>query len=354
MTSELRLNPSGSFRVPAEWEPLACVWIAWPHQPETWPGRFGPVPPFFARWARLMAESIPVRILAAGDPAVSARDSLGSSAGIDIVDVPTNDCWVRDYGPSFVLDRSTGRLRAVDWRYNAWGGKYAPWEDDDAAAQRIAASAGIPVTRSELCLEGGALETDGRGRLLTTPECLLTDTRNPGWTADEIAGELHRQLGVTEIVWLDGGGLAGDDTDGHIDQLARFVSPTDVVAAVCDDTDDPNHAPLEENYRQLRLWGGGTDPKVDVHRLPIPPARFIGGQRVPESYCNFLRLGPERLLVPTFGTPETDAVALGVLAELAPQVDVTGVPCGDLVWGLGALHCASRDQPASGNQGNGR
>jgi agmatine deiminase len=173
---------------------------------------------------------------------------------------------------------------------------------------------------------------------------LVTQTRNPGWTQEQIIQELHRQLGVLEIVWLDGGGLVGDDTDGHIDQLARFIDSENVVVAVCDDPGDENHEPLEENFRQLHLWGDATSPQVRVHRLPIPPARFIRDQRVPESYCNFLRLGKERLLIPTFAA-ETDDAALGLLREVS-GADVVGVNCRDLVWGLGALHCASRDQPA--------
>ena len=334
------------FRFPAEWERQACVWLAWPHQRETWPGRFAPIEPLFARWAGLMAESTPVRVLAAGDVARSAGEYLGQHRGVEIVEIPTNDCWVRDYGPSFVIDRESARVHAIDWRYNAWGGKYAPWDDDDAAAAKIAAHQKIPCCRGELCLEGGALETDGAGRLLTTPSCLITESRNPGWTTEQVAQTLHHYLGVTEIVWLDGGGLVGDDTDGHIDQLARFIDPTNLVVAVCDDTEDPNHLPLENNFRQLRLWGGSTHPRVEVHRLPIPVARFIGGQRLPESYCNFLRLGPGRLLVPTFGDSSADQHAVGLLSDLTRGVDLVTVPCQDLVWGLGALHCASRDQPA--------
>lgn len=340
------MTETPSVRLPAEWEPQSAVWLAWPHQRETWPGRFEPVPHFFARWAQQIAESTPVRILASGDAARSADKHLPRHAGIEIVDIPTNDCWIRDYGPSFVVEPATGQLQAVDWSYNAWGGKYAPWDADDAAAAKIANRLGIPTTRSDLCLEGGALETDGGGRLLTTPSCLVTETRNPGWSTEQIAATLYRFLGVTEIVWLDGGGLVGDDTDGHIDQLARFIDPNHVVVAVCDDVDDPNCQPLDNNHRQLRLWGGSTEPQVQVHPLPIPAPRWVRGQRVPESYCNFLRLGPDRLLVPAFGDQAADDHARGLLSELATGVEVTAVDCRDLVWGLGALHCASRDQPA--------
>ncbi len=342
-----------SYRVKAEWEPQACVWLSWPHNLETWPDsvdpqrqRFHHIPAFFALWARSIAESTPVRILATGDEAKQCESMLDRARNIDIVDVATNDCWIRDYGPSFVVNQVDGSLHGVNWKYNAWGGKYPPWDKDDAVAPQLCRAADLPCVDGALCLEGGALEVDGHGRLLTTPECLISATRNPGWSKENISLELHRQLGVTEIVWLDGGGLVGDDTDGHIDQLARFIDRENVVAAVCDPANadfDENLDPLEDNFRQLQLWGDATSPNVRIHRLPIPPPRYIDGRRVPESYCNFLRLGQDRLLVPTFAA-NTDDHALGLLRELS-GADVTAVDCRDLVWGLGALHCASRDQP---------
>lgn len=337
-------NFTPEFRVPPEWEPQQAIWLAWPHRHDSWPGRFDAIPDFYARWIPLIAESTPVRLLITADLLDQARGRLPDSLPLQWVDVGTNDCWIRDFGPTFVSRLSEGTIEAVDWQYNAWGGKYPPWDLDQQAAQKICQWSNVPRHVSNLCLEGGALETDGRGRLLTTSSCLVTPTRNPGWSAEQIAGELYRRLGVTEIVWLDGGSLDGDDTDGHIDQLARFIDPENIVVAVCDDPSDSNQVSLEANFRQLRLWADTTDPLVQVHRLAIPPARFIARQRVPESYCNFLRLGKERILVPTFAAP-TDRPALDLIAQLS-GADVTGVDCSDLVWGLGALHCASRDQPA--------
>ncbi len=333
-----------NLRVPAEWERLRCVWLAWPHNLETWPGHFGPIPAFYLDWIRRITESTPVQVIASGEVSKNCRRLLDGIPYVEVVDIPTNDVWIRDYGPTFVHNRRDDSIHAIDWRYNAWGGKYPPWDSDDAVAGRIGSHLKMPTIRSRLCVEGGAMEFDGRGRLLTTPDCLLSKTRNPGLDKDAISRELHQRLGVTEIVWLDGGGLVGDDTDGHIDQLARFIDPKNVVAAVCDDRDDPNHVGLEENYRQLRLWGSATKPQVEVHRLPIPPARQIDGQRVPESYCNFLRLGESRMLVPTFGA-DTDDRAIGLLREIS-SADVEGIDCRDIILGLGALHCASRDEPA--------
>lgn len=336
---------ASEFRYPAEWEPQQAVWLAWPHSRETWPQRYDRIPDFFASWIQLISESTPVRLLASGEAGKVAAAMIGRPRGVEIVDIDTNDCWIRDFGPSFVVQQDDGSVHAVDWHYNAWGGKYPPWDKDQAAARAICEYANLPRHRSELCLEGGALETDGGGRLLTTPQCLVTDTRNPGWTSDDISRELYRRLGVDEIVWIDGGGLLGDDTDGHVDQLARFLDRENVVVAVCDDPSDPNWPGLQSNARQLQLWGDQTVPRVQVHRLPIPPARHIDGQRVPESYCNFLRLGPDRLLVPTFSAA-TDEAALARLSEIS-GVRAEAVECSDLVWGLGALHCASRDQPSA-------
>ncbi len=337
------MNRSG-LRVAAEWEPQACIWLAWPHSLDTWPGRFEAIPTFFTRWVRSIAETTPVRVLAYGQPARQCESMIGGFSNVHIVRIPTNDCWLRDYGPTFVINDATNRIHGVSWQYNSWGGKYPPWDLDNAAAQMICFDQGIQCVESQLSLEGGAIETDGIGRLITTPDCLLTDSRNPGWTRERIESELKRQLGVHEIFWLSGGGLEGDDTDGHIDQIARFIDTTNMVAAVCNDRDDPNHLPLEENYRQLTEWAKSTTPQVTIHRLPIPPRREINGQRVPESYCNFLRLGPDRIQIPIFGA-KTDLQAIGIFQDLT-EIDVESIDCRDLAWGLGALHCASHEQPA--------
>lgn len=349
-------------RTPAQWEPQSCIWLAWPHNLQTWPGRFDPLPNFFVSWVNTITDSTPVRVVASVDVARQCESMLTGIANVDCVDIPTNDCWIRDYGPTFVVRRAepirrepdpfgklqsadrVHKIEAVNWRYNAWGGKYPPWDLDDHVASAICKDQSIDCVDSRLCLEGGAIEVDGDQRLLTTRSCLLTPTRNPGWTQPQIEVELKRQLGVTEILWLSGGRLQGDDTDGHIDQLARFIDSQNVVAAVCDDKSDPNHRPLAENYKQLCDWAKVTSPEVTIHRLPIPPARYIDEQRVPESYCNFLRLGADRILVPTFNAA-TDDFAIGLLNELTESTNEP-IDCQDLVWGLGALHCASRDQPA--------
>ncbi len=334
-------------RVPAEWERQAAVWIAWPHNHDSWPVRFAPIPGCFRRFIGLIAAAVHVHVI--GPPELRETAGLQGIENVTWFDIQTNDSWIRDYGPTFVVDASQ-RGHAIDWGYNAWGGKYPPWDADNAATAQIIRHAGWERIAGRLTLEGGALEWDGGGRLLTTTECLVTETRNPGWSKQAVEEHLQDLAGAREIVWVDGGGLIGDDTDGHIDQLARFIDPKTVVVAVSDDPDDPNHDGLHRNEQLLQDWAQTTSPTVVVHRLPIPPARFIEGQRVPESYCNFLRLGPDRLLVPTFRAEQHDAHAIALLGRLArqqsPEVEVIGVDCHDLIWGLGALHCASCNQPA--------
>ena len=285
-----------------------------------------------------------MKILADGDTADQALKHVGGIPNVTVLSIKTNDVWVRDYGPTFVQSRSTGEMHAVDWQYNAWGGKYPPWDDDAAAGKAICEKIELRRVESALCVEGGAMEFDGDRRMITTPMCLLSPTRNPGWTAEKISQEIYQQTGVTEIVWIDGGGLQGDDTDGHIDQLARFVDRQNVVAAVARE-DDPNHKGLKENFLQLQRWGELTSPQVTIHPLQIPPPRYVDGTRIPESYCNFLRLGPDRILLPSFD-PDTDAKAIETISEItAAKID--SIDCRDLTWGLGALHCCSRDQPKS-------
>lgn len=341
--------------MPAQWEPCDAVWLAWPHNLETWPGHFDGIPEAFAVFAHAIAESTPVRILAAGALADSCREVLravsasgktadAETADIEIVDIPTNDCWIRDFGPTFVQEEN--EVLAVNWNFNAWGGKYHPHDLDRAAGAKIARAAGLRCLHAELTLEGGALDTDGTGRLMVHSACIVDPNRNPGLTQDQIARRLNQYLGVHEIAWIDGGLIPGDDTDGHIDQMARFVDPENIVVAVAPNDEVPYHAALEANFQQIRLWGMQTSPKIVAHRLPTPAPRTIDGQNVPQSYCNFLRIGPGRILVPTFAEPASDDRAIGILQDLCLGVDVQSIPCEKIAWGLGALHCASCHQPA--------
>lgn len=331
---------------PAEWERQSATWIAWPHNTDTWPGRFARIPATFTQFVAELGKVQPVHVLSGpSNISPSARSLLAPIDQVKLHDVATNDSWIRDYGPTFVKRKADGALIGIDWKFNAWGGKYPPYDDDARAAEKICLSLGCPRSMSSLYCEGGALETDGQGTLLTTSSCVLSPTRNPGWSRAMVETELMRQLGVNRIIWVDGGGLIGDDTDGHIDQLARFVAPGIVVAATSSDRNDPNRAGLARNVEILRQATDAQGHALRVFELPTPPPRFIDGKRVPESYCNFL-FANGIVIVPTFGNEATDRDALELLGSLLPQHRMVPLDASDLIWGLGAFHCVSQQQPA--------
>ncbi len=332
---------------PAEWAPQAATWIAWPHNLSTWPDRFQPIPGCFQKFISELSRVQEVHVLS-GPKGIRrpAKDFIADMPNVKIHLLPTNDCWIRDFGPTFVRRIDDGSLVGVDWKFNAWGGKYPPFDDDARAATLICNILGCPRSSSPLYCEGGALETDGLGTLLTTSSVLMSPERNAGWSQLMIENELQRQLGVNKIIWVDGGGLQGDDTDGHIDQLARFVAPEIVVAATSSLISDPNHAGLAENVRILRKATSSCGNPLMVHSLPTPPPRYIDQKRVPESYCNFL-LANGIVIVPTFRHDPTDHYALRIFEQLMPQRRLVPLDAADLIWGLGAFHCASQQQPST-------
>lgn len=334
---------ASDFRWPAEWEPQSATWIAWPHNRVTWPNYFDPIPGVFARFITELSRAQPVHVLS-GPPGVSpaARDMLPDN--VTVHPVATNDVWIRDYGPTFVQKLSDGSITGVDWQFNAWGGKYLPCTMDSAAAQAVCEIAKCARLTSPIVCEGGGLETDGQGTLLTTSSVLMSSTRNPDAHRTDIEAELQRCLGVRKTVWVDGGGLDGDDTDGHIDQLARFVSPGVVVAAVSTSSSDSNHEGLASNLQTLQQTDDAQGRRLTVIPLPIPLPRFVDQRRVPESYCNFL-LANGIAVVPTFRS-STDDAALRLLEQLFPDRRIVPMDAFDLIWGLGAFHCASQHQPA--------
>ncbi len=334
-------------RWPAEWERHDATWIAWPHHEPDWPGKFAPIPWVYGEIVRLLAPRERVCILVR-DAAMERRaGGLLRKAGVDLarVDffrVPTDRVWTRDSGPVFVRNAAGDRI-ATHWRFNGWA-KYPNHKRDDEVAGKVARAAGVPEYRvreggRDVVLEGGAIDVDGDGTLMATEECLLSDVqaRNPGLGREGIERLLREVLGIRRVVWL-GNGIAGDDTHGHIDDVARFVAPGRVLLCEEKDPKDPNHAPLKENRE--RLEGAG----IEVIPLPMPHPVVFCGQRVPASYANFY-IANGIVIVPTFNDPR-DRLALGLLAELFPDRDVVGVYCGDFIWGLGTLHCATQQEPA--------
>lgn len=341
-------TPAGTsrpFRWVAEWQPHAATWIAWPHNLHTWPNRFENIPATFERLIRTLAEVEEVHVL--GGPSDStqiARETFGNTPRVTVHGIETNDCWIRDFGPTFLLHSNGSELAAVDWVYNAWGGKYPPYDEDAKNANRICDIVGCQRFPSRLVCEGGSLETDGAGTLMTTSRCLLSMSRNPDWSRSMVEDELRFQLGIHKVLWVDGGELAGDDTDSHIDQLVRFVRPGLVTAAVSFSSDDENAAKLEKQYHHLLTMRDAQDKPLEIVRLSTPPPRFIQGERVPESYCNFY-IANGIVVVPTFGFRETDEAALQTLRELMPDRTIIPIDASDLIWGRGAFHCITQQQP---------
>lgn len=339
------MNEDSLYRWPAEWEPQVATWLSWPHNQRTWPGEFEPIPEVYVGWIQELTKLQNVHLVVDPDKVPSTNlDILSDIENLSIHFWPTNDVWIRDYGPTFVKRISDGRLAGVDWHYNAWGGKYLPFDSDARIAELICAELDCPRNRSSMYCEGGGLETDGQGTLLTTSSCLLSDTRNPGWSRDRVEQELKHQLGVKSIVWVDGGGLEGDDTDGHIDQLARFVAPGVVVAATSSRSDDSNASGLARNLEILQKSVDATGQPLTVHALPTPAPRRIRNQRLPESYCNFLFVN-KAVILPTFRSRKTDEDAIRLMEQLLPNHRVIPMDAADLIYGLGAFHCASQQQP---------
>jgi agmatine deiminase len=334
---------STGYRWPAEWEPQASVWLSWPRNPATWPEHFDPVPGEFAQFVRLIAAYEPVNILAGGQAVLEqARSLVGELANVTLHNIPTNDAWCRDHGPTF-LGGPTLPPALVDWEYNAWGGKYPPYDLDKQVPRRIAEVQGRRIFSPGIILEGGAIEGNGRGTILTTESCLLNPNRNPHLDRAQVEGYLRDYLGAKQVLWLQGGEIAGDDTDGHIDQIARFVNPTTVVCSVCDDPSDENYGPTQQNLIELQNKIDQDGRLLDVVPLRLPRPLYCDGQRLPAGYANFLIVNGA-VIVPQFDDPADDD-ALRTLAPLFPGRDVRGCPSLNLIWGLGSFHCLSQQEP---------
>ncbi len=336
------------FRLPAEWEPHAATWIAWPHRRATFLGPFAEIPPAYERLARVIARYEPVRIIGSPEVLAAPRAALADAANVSFVEIPTSDSWIRDTGPVFLVpraDAADGRPQAVCWNWNAWGGKYPPWDADAGVSRAIARQLGFDPIEPGLVLEGGAIETDGEATLLVNERCVVDERRNPGVDPAGMEQAFKRWLGVERVLWL-GGELAGDDTDGHIDQLARFVTPGRVVAARQPDRSDPNHASLAAN---LDLLAGFTDAhgrRLEVIPIDIPARFAFEDTQLPASHLNFL-VGNGFVAVPVFGGP-TDEPALRAIEQCFPDRRIEPVDCQAIVRGRGAVHCVTRDEPAAG------
>lgn len=340
------------FRIPAEWEPHLATWIAWPHNHGDWPGKFVPILWVYAEIVRHLAASERVCILISRAARKRVQKILEEAAAdlkqVEFHDVATDRVWTRDYGPIFLVN-DKGKVAYLNWHFNAWA-KYSNWRRDDRVAEKVGRHLGLrswqPMLHDKrVVLEGGSIDVNGGGLLLTTEECLLdsVQARNPELTRQDLETIFANYLGTEKVIWL-GRGIAGDDTHGHVDDIARFTGPGTVVAVREKNSADPNHVPLEENWRRLHDFQDHPGKKLEIVPLPMPAPLWFRGQRLPASYANFY-IANDRVLVPTFNDPN-DRRALGILADLFPGRKIIGIHAVDLVWGLGTLHCLTQQQPA--------
>ena len=346
------------YRMPAEWAPHASTWIAWPHNPGDWPGKFQPIPWVYCEIVRHLSQVEDVNILVNDAPAQKRALNMLRRQGANLARLHfhlwrTDRVWLRDSGPIFIKN-PTGQIAITDWKFNAWA-KYDNHRNDDRIPAEIAKLYGLPSFAPEaittnaqaqrLVLEGGSIDTNGEGVLLTTEECLLSETqqRNPGISRAQLEQAFDDYLGIDQVLWLNRG-IAGDDTHGHVDDITRFVAPNTILTAVEPNTADENHLPLAENLERLHAARNRAGQPFHILTLPMPAPVTFEGQRLPASYANFY-IANSLVLVPTFNDP-SDRIALNTLAGCFPGRTIIGIHCTDFIWGLGALHCMTQQEPA--------
>ena len=336
------------YRMPAEWESHAATWLSWPRREGiSFPDAFDRVMPTFREMVAALLSSEPVCInVSNGAHEAEARAVLDGlpQEQLTYYTIPTNEPWCRDHGPIFLTRDEDPRAVVIDWGHNAWGGKYPPFDLDDVVPTLVAEALGLPVYDGGMILEGGSIDVNGSGALLTTESCLLNENRNPGMTREQIEKRMREFLGVRKIFWLSRG-TEGDDTDGHIDNLARFVSERTVLAVVEQDPNSVNYEPLQENLARLREIRIDGD-ELEIGLLPTPAKMEREDLTLPASYANFY-IANEVVLAPTFNDP-SDASAIATIQRAFPARRVTPIDCRELIWGLGAFHCLTQQQPAVG------
>lgn len=340
------------FHMPAEWHPHASTWLTWPKDPETWPGRVAQVEEIFIRMISALTPHETVDLLVddeAGEHAVRGRCGFASAANIRFHRIQTVDSWIRDYGPNFVID-GNGKVAFNDWTFNAWGDKYEALKQDDQVPGRLESVLSLRRFAPGIVMEGGSIEVNGAGCVLTTEQCLLNPNRNPRLSRSEIEEYLKSYLGAAKVLWL-GEGIVGDDTDGHIDDIARFVAPNVIICALEADPEDANYKLLHDNLARLRSMTDVAGRPFEIVTLPMPGV--VGGastdtrnlDRLPASYANFY-VANNIVLAPVFGHVN-DARAVETLQRVFPNRRVIPINCEPLVWGMGTIHCVTQQQPAN-------
>lgn len=353
------------YRMPAEFEPHAATWIAWPHNPEDWPGKFQPISWVYAEIVKRLARVEEVHILVNDAAAEKRARGILKRNGVNLTRVHfhtwrTDRVWTRDSGPIFVrrdaasasADLGFASIAITNWKFNAWA-KYENWHLDDQVPGHVADFLGLPQWTPtidaphgphRIVLEGGSIDVNGAGTLITTEECLLSDVqqRNPGLGREQLEKIFCDFLGIDQVLWMNRG-IAGDDTHGHVDDITRFAGPNTILTVVEPNREDENHLPLAENLDRLKAARNCDGRPFEIIELPMPDPVVFDGQRLPASYANFY-IANGLVLVPTLNQ-SADRKALSILAEAFPTREVVGIYSGDLIWGLGALHCMTQQQP---------
>ncbi len=333
---------------PAEWHKHKATWLSWPHKEASWPGKLESIYPQYAQFIKLIAEGEEVRINVANAAMEVFARTYVERAGANMANIffhhfPTNDAWCRDHGPAFLINNNPNAPKAiVDWGYNAWGDKYPPYDLDDVIPTKIAEMYNLPVFHPGIVMEGGSVEFNGEGTLLTSTSCLLNSNRNPSKSKDQIEGYLEEYYGINHILWL-GEGIIGDDTDGHIDDMTRFVNKDTVVTVIEEDKSDENYFILKENLKELNSMRLENGKQLNIIELPMPTAVVYDDQRLPASYANFY-ISNNHVIVPTF-RDKNDVIALDTLQKIFTDRKVTGLDSTDIIWGLGSFHCLSQQEP---------
>lgn len=337
---------------PAEFAPHAATWLSWPHKEASWPGKIHTIYPYYSQFVKELTRGEQVNINVNNEEMKAFATGCLQQAGVDLGKVqffihPTNDAWCRDHGPAFLINPAAKEHKkvVVDWNYNAWGGKYPPFDLDDVIPTLIAKHYGLPVYYPGIIMEGGSVEFNGKGTLLTSTACLLNENRNPQLSQRQVEEYLINYYGVEQVLWVCEG-IVGDDTDGHIDDTVRFVNEDTVLAVIEEDKNDENYELLQTNLndlKQMRLLNGR---QLNIVELPMPDPVVYEDQRLPASYANFY-IANASVIVPTFRSRK-DEKALRIIQECFPGREVVGIDSRDIIWGLGSFHCLSQQEPAVG------
>jgi agmatine deiminase len=333
---------------PAEWSPHEATWLSWPHKEASWPGKIESVFPIYAQFIAEVAKGEKVCINV-NDQATAIQaiglieDAGGNTANIKFFIHPTNDAWCRDHGPAFLINPREQKKVIVDWGYNAWGGKYPPFDLDDVIPTKIGEKLELQVYHPGIVMEGGSVDFNGKGTVLTTTACLLNKNRNPHLSQKQIEEYLINYYGVEQVLWL-ADGIIGDDTDGHIDDLTRFVNDDTVVTVVEENKSDENYEILQDNLKELKRMRLISGKQLNIIELPMPKAVVYDGQRLPASYANFY-IANSAVVVPTYRDDVNDQKTLDILSKCFPDRKVVGLDSTDIIWGLGTFHCLSQQEP---------